>query len=67
MNKKHSGSTKGALCLCMLTAALLFGSAVVKADAVLDWNAIAVNTATAEGQNPFFEARTVCDCAARCL
>ena len=57
MNKKHSGSTMGALYLCMLTAALLFGSAVVKADAVLDWNTIFINTAAAEGQNPFIEAR----------
>ena len=47
------GATKGTLGLCMLTAALLFGSAVAKADAVLDWNAIAVNTAIAKGQNPF--------------
>ncbi len=49
---------RGALYLCMLTAALLFGSAVVKADAVLDWNTIFLNTAAAEGQNAFFEART---------
>src|ERR1700735_734671 len=42
--------------VCMLLAAL-FGAAVAKADAVLDWNAIAVNTAVANSQNPFAQAR----------
>jgi hypothetical protein len=37
--------------------ALLLDSAVVGADVVLDWNKIAVNTATANGQNPFAQAR----------
>jgi hypothetical protein len=37
--------------------ALLFGSAVAKADVVLDWNAIAVNKAVANGQNPVAQAR----------
>jgi len=37
--------------------ALLFGSAVAKANVVLDWNAIAVNTAVANGQNPVAQAR----------
>jgi hypothetical protein len=32
-------------------------SAVAKADAVLDWNVIAVNTAVTNGQNPFAQAR----------
>jgi len=32
-------------------------AAVENADAVLDWNAIAVNTAIANGQNPFAQAR----------
>jgi hypothetical protein len=41
----------------MLMATLLFGSAVAKADVVLDWNAIAVNTAIANGQNPVAQAR----------
>ena len=41
----------------MLMAALLLGSAVAKGDAVLDWNAIAVETAVANGQNPFAQAR----------
>ena len=35
----------------------MFGSAVAKADVVLDWNAIAVNTAVANSQNPFAQAR----------
>ncbi len=43
--------------LCMLMATLLFGSAVAKADVVLDWNLIAVNTAIANGQSPFAQAR----------
>ena len=51
----------------MLMATLLFGSAIAKADAVLDWNAIAVNTAIANGQNPFAQARICSDCATRCL
>jgi membrane-associated phospholipid phosphatase len=41
----------------MLMATLLFGAAVAKADAVLDWNLIAVNTAIANGQSPFAQAR----------
>jgi hypothetical protein len=43
--------------LCMLTATLLFGSAVAKADSVLDWNEIAVNTAVANQQSPVAQAR----------
>jgi hypothetical protein len=57
MNEKHCGSTKGTLGLCVLAAALLVGSAPAKADAVLDWNEIAINTAIANGQNPFDQAR----------
>jgi hypothetical protein len=38
-------------------AVLLSGAAAAKADAVLDWNEIAVNTAIANGQNPFAQAR----------
>jgi hypothetical protein len=41
----------------VLLAGLLFGPAVARADVVLDWNAIAVNTAIANGQNPFAQAR----------
>jgi len=55
--KRIDGDTKNrVLGLCMLIATL-FGSAVAKADAVLDWNVIAVNTAVADGQNPFAQAR----------
>src|ERR1700722_643333 len=55
--KKIDGDTKNrVLGLCMLIATL-FGSAVAKADAVLDWNVIAVNAAVADGQNPFAQAR----------
>jgi hypothetical protein len=39
-------------------ATLLFGSAVAKADVVLDWNVIAVNTAIVNKQNPFAQARS---------
>jgi hypothetical protein len=49
---------KSRICgLCMLMATLLLGPAVAKADAVLDWNQIAVNTAIANGQSPFAQAR----------
>jgi len=41
----------------VMMLALLLDSAVVGADVVLDWNKIAVNTATANGQNPFAQAR----------
>jgi len=43
--------------LCTVMAVLLFGPAIARADAVLDWNAIAVNTAIKNGQNPFAQAR----------
>ena len=56
MKKIHGDTKKRALGLCMLIATL-FGSAVAKADVVLDWNAIAVNTAVANKQNPFAQAR----------
>ncbi len=58
MKMKHYGSSKRAFALCALIAALLTGSVAAKADAVLDWNEIAVNTAIASGQNPFAQART---------
>src|ERR1700722_12515699 len=56
MKKIQGDTTNRILGLCMLIAAL-FGAAVAKADVVLDWNAIAVNTAVANGQNPFAQAR----------
>src|ERR1035441_5897526 len=58
MKRIRVGTKKRTLGLCMLMATLLFGSAVAKADVVLDWNVIAVNTAIANGQNPFAQARS---------
>src|SRR5579864_8001411 len=40
-----------------LMASVLFGLAAARADVVLDWNTIAVNTAVANHQNPFAQAR----------
>jgi len=56
MKKVHGGTKNRVLGLCMLIATL-FGSAVAKADVVLDWNVIAVNIAVTNGQNPFAQAR----------
>jgi hypothetical protein len=42
---------------CMLTVGLLLVSAAAKADSVLDWNTIAVNTAVANNANPFAQGR----------
>jgi membrane-associated phospholipid phosphatase len=41
----------------MLMVALLCGSGAANADVALDWNAIAVDTAVANLQNPFAQAR----------
>jgi hypothetical protein len=57
MKRMHESPTKWTLGLYILAAALLLGSAAAKADPVLDWNEIAVNTAIANGQNPFAQAR----------
>jgi hypothetical protein len=57
MMRMHAIPTKRTLGLYVLAAALLLGSVEAKADAVLDWNEIAVNTAIANGQNPFAQAR----------
>ena len=43
--------------LCVLMLRLLTGPVAAKADVVLDWNIIAVNTAVASKQNPFAQAR----------
>ena len=56
MKKIHGDTKNRVLGLCMLIATL-FGSAVAKADVVLDWNVIAVNTAVTNGQNPYAQAR----------
>jgi hypothetical protein len=57
MKTMHGDATKRTLGPCLLIATLLFGHAVAKADAVLDWNEIAVNTTIANGQSPFAQAR----------
>ncbi|HEY6489487.1 MAG: vanadium-dependent haloperoxidase [Terracidiphilus sp.] len=57
MKRMRGGVGKRTLGLCMLMATLLFGPVVAKADPVLDWNAIAVDTAVVNGQNPFAQAR----------
>jgi hypothetical protein len=44
--------------LCVLMSLWLI-SAAARADTVLDWNTIAVNTAVANMQNPFAQGRTV--------
>ena len=43
--------------VCPLITIMLLGAAAARADVVLDWNEIAVNTAIANGQNPFAQAR----------
>jgi hypothetical protein len=43
--------------LSVLIVSVVFGSAAARADVVLDWNTIAVNTAVANHQNPFAQAR----------
>ncbi len=58
MKQKYAGVPRRTVGLCLLAATLLLGSVVAKADAVLDWNEIAVNTAVTNGQNPFAQART---------
>jgi len=57
MKRMHGGAGKRTFGLCILMATLLFGAADAKADAVLDWNVIAVNTAVTNGQNPYAQAR----------
>ena len=57
MKTMHSSATKRTLGLCMLIATLPSGPAMAEADAVLDWNLIAVNTTNPSG--PFAQARFV--------
>lgn len=58
MKRADRGSRKNTFALCAsLMAALLLGSAIAKADVVLDWNTIAVNTAIANAQSPYAQAR----------
>ena len=56
MKKMHGKPVTLAL-FTLLMASVLFGSAAAKADVVSDWNTIAVNTAVANHQNPFAQAR----------
>jgi len=56
MKGKHP-TRKTSIAKYILLLTLFFGSAVAKADVVLDWNAIAVDTAVANHQNPFAQAR----------
>jgi hypothetical protein len=58
MKRMNGGRLKETLgLLSVLMASLLLTSAVASADVVQDWNAIAVNTAVANKQNPFDQAR----------
>src|SRR5258705_6466215 len=57
MKSMNGSATKRTFGVCMLMATLLFRPAVAKADVVLDWNLIAVDTAIANGQPPFAQAR----------
>ena len=50
---------RGTFRLCVLMLGLWLASAAARADAVLEWNTIAVNTAVANHQNPFAQARTL--------
>jgi hypothetical protein len=53
----HNVGSKAAQLLISMIVILLFGPANASADVVLDWNAIAVDTAVASQQNPFAQAR----------
>lgn len=55
MRSTRAGTTT--LTISVLMAILVFGAGLAKADPVLDWNVIAVNTAIANHQNPFAQAR----------
>ncbi|HEX3106535.1 MAG TPA: vanadium-dependent haloperoxidase [Terriglobales bacterium] len=55
--KKIYGKSATFRLLSMLTVGVLFGSVATRADVVSDWNTIAVNTAVANKQNPFAQAR----------
>jgi hypothetical protein len=56
MKKMHGKPVTLGL-LSVLMVSVLFGSAAARADVVLDWNTIAVNTAVANHQNPYAQAR----------
>jgi PAP2 superfamily len=54
--KRTQGRTMRRTLGCLLITSLVFGS-VARADAVLDWNAIAISTISTSGQSPFAQAR----------
>src|SRR5260370_35877993 len=55
--KKMFGKPANLGLLSVFMVSVWFGSAAARADAVLDWNIIAVDTAVANHQNPFAQAR----------
>jgi hypothetical protein len=57
MRSMHGRSNGSYGLVFAFMASLLWGSAAARADVVLDWNAIAVNTAVANKANPFAQAR----------
>jgi len=57
MNATHVNTRKRICGTYLLLATLLIGVAAAKADVVLDWNDIAVNTTIANKANPFAQAR----------
>jgi hypothetical protein len=56
MKSLHSGAKNRGFGLCTLMVTLLF-STIARADVALDWNKIAVDTAVANKQNPYAQAR----------
>jgi len=55
--KKMYGKPVTVGILSLLMTSVLFGTAAARADVVSDWNTIAVNTAVANKQSPFAQAR----------
>jgi len=55
--RTHGEARKTICRRCLLLTTLLFSSLIARADVVLDWNAIAVDTAITDGANPFAQAR----------
>jgi hypothetical protein len=57
MTMKRMNRNSTFVFFCLLAVSWLFGSAAAKGDVVLTWNEIAVNTAIANAQNPYDQAR----------
>ena len=57
MKWMHAGKLQRMVGFLWVLMGLWAGSATASADVVLDWNAIAVNTAVENQQNPFAQAR----------